>query len=129
MTENKRFTVCDGFDGENNPIKTIEDTVTTEIYSMDNELEANSVCIKLNELNDENGRLQHFESIYRQRTLQLEKENEQLKTRNDNQAKQLDNLYQLIEQKDWRALTKIIDDFKQSDEQLQKEWGTYGDVE
>ena len=60
---------------------------------------------------------------------QLQEENEQLKTRNDNQAKQLDNLYQLIEQKDWRALTKIIDDFKQSDEQLQKEWGTYGDVE
>ena len=60
---------------------------------------------------------------------QLYGENEQLKTRNNNQAKQLDNLYQLIEQKDWRALSDILDDFKRCDEQLQKEWGTYGDVE
>ena len=56
-------------------------------------------------------------------------ENEQLKQRNNRQYEQLGRLYNLIEQKEWRALTDIIDDFKKSDEQLQKEWKTYGDVE
>ena len=59
----------------------------------------------------------------------LYNENEQLKQRNNRQAKQLDRLYNLIEEKDWRALTDILDDFKRCEEQLQKEWGTYGDVE
>lgn len=59
----------------------------------------------------------------------LNDENEQLKQRNNRQYEQLGRLYDLIEQKEWRVLTDIIDDFKKSDEQLQKEWGTYGDVE
>ena len=59
----------------------------------------------------------------------LEKENEQLKQRNNRQAKQLDRLYHLIEEKDWRTLSDIIDDFKRCEEQLQREWGTYGDFE
>ena len=52
-------------------------------------------------------------------------ENEQLKQRNNRQAKQLDRLYNLIEQKDWRTLTDILDDFKRCEEQLQREWRTY----
>ena len=56
-------------------------------------------------------------------------ENGQLKQRNTRQAKQLDRLYNLIEQKDWRALNDILDDFKRCEEQLRKEWGTYGDLE
>ena len=59
----------------------------------------------------------------------LNDENEQLKQRNNRQYEQLGRLYDLIEQKEWRALTDIIDDFKKSDEQLQKEWMIYGDVE
>ena len=59
----------------------------------------------------------------------LHKENEQLQQRNDRQAKQLDRLYSLIEEKDWRALSDIIDDFKRCEEQLQRESGTYGDFE
>ena len=59
----------------------------------------------------------------------LSDENEELKQRNNRQYEQLGRLYDLIEQKEWRALTDIIDNFKKSDEQLQKEWGTYGDVE
>ena len=58
---------------------------------------------------------------------ELHEENEQLQQRNDRQAKQLDRLYSLIEEKNWRVLTDIIDDFKRCDEQLQREWGTYGD--
>ena len=59
----------------------------------------------------------------------LKDENKQLKQRNNRQYEQLGRLYDLIEQKEWRVLTDIIDDFKKSDEQLQKEWETYGDVE
>ena len=54
-------------------------------------------------------------------------ENEELKQRNNRQAKQLDRLYNLIEEKDWRTLTDIIDDFKRCEEQLQKEWKCYND--
>lgn len=52
-------------------------------------------------------------------------ENEQLKQRNDRQAKQLDRLYSLVEEKDWTALSDIIDDFKRCEEQLQREWVCY----
>ena len=60
---------------------------------------------------------------------ELNDENEELKQRNNRQYEQLGRLYDLIEQKEWRVLTDIIDNFKKSDEQLQKEWRTYGDVE
>ena len=52
MSEYNQFEVVDGYDNENNPIKMIRDKETTEEYSMENELEANSVCSKLNDLND-----------------------------------------------------------------------------
>ena len=59
----------------------------------------------------------------------LNDENEQLKQRNNRQYEQLGRLYNLIEQKEWRVLTDIIDDFKRCEEQLQKEWRTYDDSE
>lgn len=48
----QQFEVIDGYDTENNPIKMIRDNETTEEYSMENELEANSLCLKLNDFND-----------------------------------------------------------------------------
>ena len=50
MTDKEFFEVIDGFDTDNEPIKCIRDNQTTEIYSMDNETEANSVCMKFNDL-------------------------------------------------------------------------------
>ena len=64
-----------------------------------------------------------------QEVVDLLNENEQLKQRNDRQAKQLDRLYSLVEEKDWTALSDIIDDFKRCEEQLQKEWGVYDESE
>ena len=58
----------------------------------------------------------------------IAEENEELKQRNNRQAKQLDRLYHLIEEKDWRTLSDILDDFKRCEEQLQREWRTYGDI-
>ena len=54
-------------------------------------------------------------------------ENEELKQRNNRQTKQLDRLYNLVGEKDWRTLSDILDDFKRCEEQLHKEWRTYGD--
>ncbi len=51
----------------------------------------------------------------------LYEDNEQLKQRNNRQAKQLDKLYTLIEKEDWQALKGIIQDFQKCEEQLQRE--------
>ena len=55
----------------------------------------------------------------------LSYENEQLQARNERQAKQLDNLHRFIEKKDWRALTAIMNDFKECEEPLQREGMCY----
>ena len=41
------------------------------------------ICELLNELHEENQRLQHFESLYRERNLKLEKENKELRSDRD----------------------------------------------
>jgi len=56
---------------------------------------------------------------------ELSEENEQLKKRNQRQAKRLAELYELMAKKDWESLTEIIDDFCSCEEQLQREWRTY----
>ena len=61
----------DYFDSENKPIKAIRDTKTTEIYSMDNELEANSVCIKFNELSEENEQLKEEKDMLNTECVEL----------------------------------------------------------
>ena len=55
----------------------------------------------------------------------LKEHNTQLQTRNDRQANSLDEVYNLIENEDWEALKQIIQDFKECDEQLRKEWKCY----
>lgn len=122
MTENKRFTVYG---------KEIVqgDECWAVAYS---EYNADVIATALNELAEENKDLEEARSYYQENFLtmkternQLKKENKQLQERNNRQCKQLDDLYRLIEEKDWRALTDIMDDFKKSDELLQKEWRYY----
>lgn len=62
---------------------------------------------------------------YEKEIVKLKQKNKELKERNNRQAKQLDNIYHLIEQRDWRALSDIMDDFKKAEEQLQSEWKCY----
>ena len=83
----------------------------------------------LEPLVDELNKIQNNYNNTEKYAIKLWEENEELKQRNNRQAKQLDRLYNLIEEKDWRALNDILDDFKRCEEQLQREWGTYGDVE
>ena len=89
-------------------------------------IEANN---EIDELKRENKELNKLCVKYDFKVGRLEEENEQLKQRNDRQAKQLDRLYGLVEEKNWTALSDIIDDFKRCEEQLQKEWRTYDDSE
>ena len=82
---NERFKVIDGYDTENNPIKMIEDTLTTEIMSLENELEANGLCKRMNELEHRIRELLHkhgllLEENYNEVT-SLEEENDKLKHR------------------------------------------------
>jgi hypothetical protein len=64
MTE-KQFKVTNRFDNTNEHIITITDTVTTEIYCMDTEFEANSLCEKLNSLVEENIHLKQITSQFK----------------------------------------------------------------
>ena len=119
--------------GDFPPIMIAPDTV--DDGSEPNCANTRSVLHLLNELSDNNpNEEKHWylkkmlDKSWKQYHEQKE-ENEKLKQRNNRQYEQLGRLYDLIEQKEWRVLTDIIDDFKKSDEQLQKEWGTYGDVE
>lgn len=97
------------------------------------ELSLNETCNLLNELNDkielieiDKRNLHHLDAHNRVKILELRKENHELQERNNRQYKQLGDLYRLIEEKDWRALSDIMDDFKKSEELLQKEWSNFG---
>lgn len=118
MDKNKRFWCLNGYEGETSVIVDGKFAPTNEW-----------LCGKLNELAEENQQLKNDCSILVQSNQEYRKENEQLQERNNRQAKQLNDLYKLIEEKDWRALSDIMDDFQKAEEQLQSEWQTYGDVE
>ena len=79
-------------------------------------LNANDVVDLLNEQHEQIERLKQNFRALEEVKCELADENEQLKQRNNRQYEQLGRLYYLIEQKKWRALTDIIDDFKKSNE-------------
>ena len=121
------------FDSQTISEKEFDEKVEYEDYqAFADSLMGDEVVEKLNELNDENIEL-HIQNDFLEDENQhmgyLVNKNEQLKQRNSRQAKQLDNLYQLIEKEDWQTLKGIIQEFQECEEQLQREWGTYGDVE
>ena len=121
------------FDSQTISEKEFDEKVEYEDYqAFADSLMGDEVVEKLNELNDENIEL-HIQNDFLEDENQhmgyLVNKNEQLKQRNSRQAKQLDNLYQLIEKEDWQTLKGIIQEFQECEEQLKKEWGTYGDVE
>ena len=117
-----------GYTGDDEPT---EQEIETHDYLViglaSNQDAAEGICRRLNDQQDEINHLSNFglHVILDKKN----KENEELKQRNDRQAKQLDRLYSLIEEKDWTALSDIIDDFKRCEEQLQKEWGIYNESE
>lgn len=83
----------------------------------------------LNELHEKNQKLKDGVEEFNQICEYYEGRIKELEERNNRQAKQLDNLYTLIEKQDWKILKGLIQEFQECEEQLQKEWGSYGDVE
>ena len=100
----------------------------TGIMDNGDKLNGETVCDLLNELNDKNTEL-HIQNDFlkdeNQHMRKLVNENKQLQERNNRQAKQLDNLYTLIEKQDWKIVTGLIQEFQECEEQLQKEWSDY----
>ena len=115
-----------GYTGDDEPTEQEIETYDYLVIGLaSNQDAAEGICRRLNDQQDEINHLSNFglHVILDKKN----KENEELKQRNDRQAKQLDRLYSLVEEKDWTALSDIIDDFKRCEEQLQKEWRTYDD--
>lgn len=107
--------------------------IVSEGFEVQYESWADKIAEKMNELNDkielieiDKRNLHHLDAHNRIKILELRKENHELQERNNRQYKQLGDLYRLIEEKDWRALSDIMDDFKKSEELLQKEWSNFG---
>lgn len=112
MTE-KRFTM-------NFNKNTIE--LDGKFFAYANSVDAYRVLDMLNQLVDENNQLMDDKWM-------LLKENEQLKERNNNQYTQLNRLWGLMEDKDWETMEQMVEEINTAEERLQREWGTYGDVE
>ena len=63
---------------------------------------------------------------------QLNNKNERIKeleTRNKRQYERLKEITDLMQNRDWESLEKMVEDWEQAEEQLEREWGIYGDVE
>ena len=117
------------FDSETISEKVFDEKVEYEDYrAFADSLMGDEVVEKLNELNDENTEL-HIQNDFlkdeNQHMRKLVNENKQLQERNNRQAKQLDNLYTLIEKQDWKTLTGLIQEFQESEERLRREWSDY----
>lgn len=77
------------------------------------------------QLRDENKELKiEIEQLKSKNKILLE-HCDDLQERNDRQADTIRELYNLIENKDWETLTGMINDFKECEEQLQREWKCY----
>lgn len=77
------------------------------------------------QLRDENKELEiEIEQLKSKNKILLE-HCDDLQERNDRQADTIRELYNLIENKDWETLTGMINDFKECEEQLQREWKCY----
>lgn len=117
-----------GYTGDDEPTEQEIETYDYLVIGLaSNQDAAEGICRRLNDQQDEINHLSNFglHVILDKKN----KENEELKQRNDRQAKQLDRLYSLVEEKDWTALSDIVDDFKRCEEQLQKEWRIYDESE
>ena len=117
------------FDSQTISEKEFDEKVEYEDYrAFADSLMGDEVVEKLNEFNDENTEL-HIQNDFlkneNQHMRKLVNENKQLQERNNRQAKQLDNLYTLIEKQDWKTLTGLIQEFQESEERLRREWSDY----
>lgn len=107
MTENERFTVPSKYCLSHSKIQ------------CDGTLLTNNELVKILNIND-GAFLENFN---------LKIKNKELQERNNRQYKRLGQLYKLIDKHDWESLITIVEEQKQAEEQIWKEWGTYSVME
>lgn len=127
MTENKRFYVA-----ESNIIDgycVFDKTKKYAFVPRDKKVDCLSDCDVLNKLSCE---ADFFKTEFRQfaiasdnREKQLINENEYLQERNDRQRERLDNLYQLILNRDYDGQEELIKELEESERLLQEEMKLY----
>ena len=57
--------------------------------------------------------------------LKLKEKIKELETRNQRQYERLKEITDLMQNRDWESLEKIVEDWEQAEEQLKREWSTY----
>jgi len=104
----------------------IQDTAPKgRVYLLDMQGGVNALCNLINGLNDKSNRLEKENEQLKSKNKILLEHCDDLQERNDRQAKQLDNIYNLIEKQDWETLTGLIQEFQECEEQLKIEMECY----
>lgn len=113
-----------GYTGDGEPTeREIEEYDYLVIGLAPNQDAVEGICRRLNDPQDEINHLSNF-GLH----VILDKKNkeiEQLKQRNENQYQQLNELWRLIEAKEWETLTKMDNQMKEDEKRLQNEWKCY----
>ena len=79
----------------------------------------------ISKIQEENHALQEEIKDYNDVLARLEEQNEQLKKRNENQYRQLQHLWSLMEAKDWETLSEMVNQMEEDEKRLQNEWKCY----
>ena len=79
----------------------------------------------ISKIQEENQALQEEIKDYNDVLARLEEQNEQLKKRNENQYRQLQHLWSLMEAKDWETLSEMVNQMEEDEKRLQMEWKCY----
>lgn len=120
MTENKRYyigngkncTICDNNQGG------------SDFYNMLTQFEA------VDRLNEQEETIQtQKDYIIRMGHGTIFEEMKRLKERNQRQYERLKEITDLMCARDWKTLETMVDDWEQAEKQLEREWGTYSDLD
>lgn len=113
----------------------IEDTTLTEdkhegtindIYQVVNRL--NEQEEQIQELELKNKQLKQGKHIYGIQNKILRERIQEVQERNQRQYERLKEITDLMQNRDWKTLEEIVEDWERTEELLQREWNTYGDV-
>ena len=85
----------------------------------------NDALNTISKIQEENQALQSSNLEYEDALARLEEQNEQLKKRNENQYRQLQHLWSLMEAKDWETLSEMVNQMEEDEKRLQNEWKCY----
>lgn len=92
-----------------------------------NTIDANRIVKLLNEREETIERLKTIREEQIETILKLKGKIKELETRNNRQYERLKEITDLMMERDWKSLEKMVEDWEEAEEQLKREWGTYGE--